>query len=478
MAVRNEKDVIPLAHYLKKRMPPQIRPSGKVRTYSNQGYALLGLIVEEVAGQPCYEYVRERILEPLEMNSSGFKRQTELKENYVISYLQKGGQLIPYQPDFKLNYPAGGLNATALDMGNYISMFLNNGRFKGIQVLDSTTVDKMLHTPFRHYEKAEYGWLFGFPESDWYGMKLYGHGGAVQGFSSQLSLIPEVNAGLFISVNSSNYLTGRSRQFIDNFINDLLAQLMPESMVEEEMAKDKPVLGSVDEPLEAFTGKYRYTQYGFTTLDKLGVLIGLAPEIEIVQKDNTLEILQWNDQLMPVSDLTFHSKYDRYLAFGRGAEGAIDYFFAEAFAYHKLKWYEPVKFQMFWLGSVILVLLIYIIASAVRKLFVRNRKRHLIKNVNLSLASLIVLFISLLAYALKTTDPLEFFYGIPLLLKMALVLPFIIIPLELVSIYLLIKAIRFKELRALCLIYQSLIVVAALFFIPWLMYFNLIGFNY
>ena len=49
-SVRNEKDVITLAQYLKKRMPPQIRPSGKVITYSNHGYALLGLIVEEVSG--------------------------------------------------------------------------------------------------------------------------------------------------------------------------------------------------------------------------------------------------------------------------------------------------------------------------------------------------------------------------------------------------------------------------------------------
>lgn len=175
----------------------------------------------------------------------------------------------------------------------------------------------------------------------------------------------------------------------------------------------------------------------------------------------------------------FHSSvYDNYLAFGRDIKGEISYFFNEAFAYHKLKWYEPVKFQIFWIGSIIIILLIYIIIRAVRKLFARNKKSHLIKNVNFSLSSLIVLFIAMLAFALKTTDPLEFFYGIPLLIKMALVLPLIIIPLEFVSIYLLAKAIRFKELGTFNLIYQSIIVVAVLFFIPWLMYYNLIGFNY
>ena len=477
-SVREEEDVIPLAYYLKEQMPSQIRPSGQVITYSNQGYALLGLIVEEVSGQPCYEYVREKILKPLEMHSSGFKRQAELKDNYVTSYWQKHGQLIPYQSDFKLNYPAGALNATASDMGHYISMFLNNGHYKGRQILDSATVAKMFHTSFRHYEKAEYGRLLGFSEQGWYGLKLYGHTGTAQGFNSQLTLIPEKKIGLFISVNSGNHLTPKTKLFINQFTYDVLAQLMPESMVEKENAKVSPAIGSVDEPLEAFTGKYRYSWYGFRTLEKLGILIGLAPEIEIVKKDNTLEILQWNDKLIPFSDLTFHSKYGRYLAFDSNAKGKIAYFFAEAFSYHKLKWYEPVKFQMFGIGSIILILLIYIIASAVRQLFVRNKKRHLIKGVNFSLSSFIVLFLLMLTYALKTVDPMEFFYGIPLLLKIALVLPFLIIPLEFIAIYLLTKSFRFKELGTFDIIYQSIIVVAVLLFIPWLMYYNLIGFNY
>lgn len=477
-AVRVEKDVIPLAQYLKKRMPPQIRPAGKLITYSNQGYALLGLIVEEVSGLPFYEYISQKILQPLEMDYSGFKRQTELKAYYATSYLQKGGQLIPYKPQFELNYPAGAFSATASDMGHYISMFLNNGNYKGVQILDSSSIAKMFYTPFRHYEKAKYGWLLGFQESYWYGMEICGHGGEIQGFESQLSLIPEENIGLFISVNSSSYPNSKSRVFIDQFIQRLLAQLMPDKVEEKEETEVSITTGSVDEPLDKLTGTYRYTYYGYKTLDKLGVLIGLAPEIEIIQKDNTLEVLPWNEKLIPISDLTFHSGNDNYIAFDRDAKGEVAYFFIEAFPYQKLKWYEPVKFQVLWVGSIILILLIYIISSAASKLFVRNRRGHLIKKLNFSIASLIVLFIALLAFALLTTDPMAFFYGIPMLIKLVLVLPFIIIPLVLFSFYSLIKAIRLKELGTFSLIYQSIILVAALFFIPWLMYYNLIGFNY
>jgi CubicO group peptidase (beta-lactamase class C family) len=240
---------------------------------------------------------------------------------YLSSAKTEGALLIPYQPDFQLSYPAGSCNSTAADMGHYISMFLYNGNFKGNQILDTTSVFKMFHTGFRHYDKSEYGWLLDFPESQWHGMSLIGHGGAIQGFESQLSLIPEKNIGVFISTNSSSYPNSKSRVFIDQFIYNLFARLIPDSIDKKEEAKVSPTTGSVDEPLEKFSGTYRYTQYAQTTFDKVAILIGLAPEIKIVSKDNTLEILEWDDKLIPVSDLTFHSKYDRYLAFGRNTKG-------------------------------------------------------------------------------------------------------------------------------------------------------------
>ena len=84
----------------------------------------------------------------------------------------------------------------------------------------------------------------------------------------------------------------------------------------------------------------------------------------------------------------------------------------------------------------------------------------------------------MLAFFVIKTEPSELFYGIPLLLKIILVLPFLIISCEFFSLYLLAKAFRYKELGVIDLIFQSIIAAAALAFIPWLMYYNLIGFNY
>lgn len=478
--VRTENEAVSLAQYLKKRIPPQIRPAGEALTYSNQGYALLGLIVEEVSGLPFDEYVTKRILKPLEMNSSGFRRQPALKKHYAQSYRQKDGLLIPYELDFPLDYPAGSFNSTAADMGHYISMYLNNGNFHGTQLLDSTTVAHMHKTAFRHYDEAEDGWLLGFNEYRWNGLKVVRHSGGIQGFASELMLIPEKNIGLFMCVNASSIPASQSQVFMGLFINKLWLRLMPEILAKKEPQKIIPEIGSVAEPLANISGTYRYTRYPQKTLDKLAVFVGFAPEVNIVSKGDTLEIVEWGDTLIPISDLTLYSTtYHTYRGFGRNAEGEIDYFFpVGTYAYHKLRWYEPVSFQMYWVGSIVLILLSSLIVGAIRKVFVRDKKRLLLKKIIFPTAFMIILFLGLTAYVLMTVDPQEFFYGIPMLLKITLVLPFLFIPLELYSVWLLIKVYRSKELSAFGLVYQSVVVIAALAIIPWLMYWNLIGFNY
>ncbi|MEN8905402.1 MAG: serine hydrolase domain-containing protein [Clostridiales bacterium] len=475
--VDNEKDVIPLAEYFKKRMPPQIRPAGKVMTYSNHGFGLLALIVEEVSGIPFYEYVDKMIAKPLKMNSSGFKKQKDLESNYAMSYLQKRGKLLPFDPVFMLNYPTGSFSSTAPEMGNYISMFLNHGKFQGVQVLDSTTVVKMHQEAFKHYDESTGGRPLGFFKNYWNGYDLIGHMGMFQGFNSDLVLIPEKNAGFFVCINATNLQGSPGASFLFSIRSKLLEMLIPRSSSKKQESLILPKPGIADEPLKAFAGTYRRTWYPLNTLDKFAVLIGYANEFEIVANDSILEIVGSVDELSPVSGLKFITSYGKYVAFGRNEKGEISYYFDNGESYHKLKWYEPLKIQSFWLASIVLILLISIIASIVGRLYFNKKKSHLIKKVNLLFAALIILFIAMYTLVLVTTEPSVFFYGIPLLLKIALLLPFFIIASELYSIYLLIKAIRYKELGFMGLIYHSIILITGLAFIPLLIIYNLIGFN-
>ena len=85
-----------------------------------------------------------------------------------------------------------------------------------------------------NYEESENGWLLGFYEDRLNGLKIVAHGGDVQGFASELMLIPEKNIGLFLCVNASSIPGSKSRIFIRGFIDKLWVKLMPNILDEKE----------------------------------------------------------------------------------------------------------------------------------------------------------------------------------------------------------------------------------------------------
>lgn len=477
--VKSQEEVIPLAQYLKKRMPPQIRPAGTCISYTNHAYGLLALVVEQVSGLPFDTYVTQNILKPLEMNSSGFKKLLELEKNYVSSYLPDNEQLIPFEPVFMLNYPTGSFSSTAPDMGNYISMFLNYGNYNGVQVLDSTTVIKMHQTAFKNYEEAENGWLLGFHEFQRNGFQIVRHMGMYQGFTSDLIIIPELNTGFFFSLNASSMLNSPSHTFIHSFVNQLLIKLVPENKEENKYTLESVNTGKLDKPLETFSGIYRISLYPHKTLDKIAILMGFTYEIEIASNDSALEIKEWNHILNPVAGLTFNSSFGGNVAFAENAKGEIFYYFDNTATYERLKWYEPVRFQLYWICSILIILLVYVIAKVTDRFYFGNKHNHPIKKMTFLLASFVIIFLLMLALIIIFTEPSAlFFFGIPFLLKITLVLPLLILTSAFIALFLLIKAFWYKELGNISLIFQSVAIAAAMAFIPWLIYYNLIGFHY
>ena len=173
------------------------------------------------------------------------------------------------------------------------------------------------------------------------------------------------------------------------------------------------------------------------------------------------------------------TEYNTYRAFGIDSQGDLKYFFPNGtFSYHKLNWYEPLAFQKFWIGSIVIVFLISLLVSILRLIFFRSAKSYAIQKINSFVALLILLFLGLTAYGLSTIDPQEIVYGLPTLNKISLIIPFILIPLVLYSIFALISSWISREFSTRSLVYHSILVFAAVSFIPWLWYWNLIGFNY
>jgi CubicO group peptidase (beta-lactamase class C family) len=103
----------------------EARP-GERWLYLNEGYILLGGIIEKLSGLSYAEYVRKKILEPLGMRNTGFlgEEVPELATPYVVP--QEGqphpGKIrpIPIGSD-------GALVSTVLDLAKYLGMWLRRG---------------------------------------------------------------------------------------------------------------------------------------------------------------------------------------------------------------------------------------------------------------------------------------------------------------------------------------------------------------
>jgi CubicO group peptidase (beta-lactamase class C family) len=69
---------------------------GSRASHSNVGYLVLGQLITHLAGQPFIEYVREKILQPLEMTNTGFSYLEQ--SPYAVGYHRRRSLLTPLLP--------------------------------------------------------------------------------------------------------------------------------------------------------------------------------------------------------------------------------------------------------------------------------------------------------------------------------------------------------------------------------------------
>ena len=86
---------------------------GQQRHYSNGGYTLLQLAIEEVTGEPFARYMQREVLDPLGMTHSSFTWQEDLRAQSATGY-DVAGRAVPRSA--LTEQAAGGLQTTANDL--------------------------------------------------------------------------------------------------------------------------------------------------------------------------------------------------------------------------------------------------------------------------------------------------------------------------------------------------------------------------
>lgn len=214
----------PLGPFLAANMPSPTNPPGEVFIYSNYGYALAALIVEEVSGTPFDQYVEQNIFSPLKMTHSSYLLAPPLPEHMVTGYQYRDGEQIPQPVDYADDYPGGSIISTAQDMSHFMLAHLGDGCYQGACILKTTTLAEM-HQRWAETPYEGQNVTFGFVEGIIDGQRLLGHSGAIRGFGNSLDMIPGHNAGYFFSFNAECLETSACQivsefrtQFLERFL--------------------------------------------------------------------------------------------------------------------------------------------------------------------------------------------------------------------------------------------------------------------
>lgn len=170
--------------------------------YSNTGFNLLELLVEEVTGRDFTEYMSNEVLNPLGMHHSSFT-WSEAMEPVPVGYDVKGNPIPVYIYPEKAS---GGLFATVGDMATFVTAGMTEFSHVGLQVLNAQYISK-LYTPmvkvpgFYGLAFESYG-LGHFIEILPNGKKAVSHGGQGSGWMTHFHSVPETGDGIVILTNS------------------------------------------------------------------------------------------------------------------------------------------------------------------------------------------------------------------------------------------------------------------------------------
>ena len=205
-------------------------------SYSTYGYNLLGAALQQAAGRPFVQLVREVVFEPLGMSSSVTDHTDSIIAHRTSFYERSGGGSSyhtrqsgwqsatrtvlngPYT-DNSNKAPGGGFLTTPTDLVRFGSAHLMPGFLK-----ESTL--QLLFAPQRTNsgEETSYGlgWQLG---EDSQGHPTIGHGGGAVGGTSQLLMHPDLGLVVALQVNLTDAGIGRAaREVAAIFRRELAAR--------------------------------------------------------------------------------------------------------------------------------------------------------------------------------------------------------------------------------------------------------------
>lgn len=211
---------------------------GIAHEYSNMGFALLGLIIKKVSGQPYEQYITQHILQPLGMDHTYWEYTLVPEKQLALGYRWLNGAWVEQPLLHDGAYGAmGGMITTMEDFSKYMAFHmaawpsrsgLDAGPLKrsSLREMQQLSILNTLNTRYTYPGGRICPMVSGYG----YGMRTFkdckgrfmtGHSGGLPGFGSNWTLLPDYGIGI-ISFSNVTYASAAA---INMYVLDTLISL-------------------------------------------------------------------------------------------------------------------------------------------------------------------------------------------------------------------------------------------------------------
>ena len=242
---------------------------GRVFSYSNPGFDVAGLLIEELGGRPYADVMSERLFKPLGMSSSTFRPTVAMTYPLSQGHSSAKGKPAVIRPfgDNVAGWPDGFMFSSVNDLARFAVAFVNGGRIDGKQVLTPAVIAKLstpytdLHSRFG-FDNGKYG--YGLFVHDYRGASLVWHAGLMPGFGALLQMVPAHRFAVIVLANRSGSLLNKTAE-------KAMELVLPLSAKAEAKSEQAMVIGEAE--ISEYVGIYRNTPESAELLLKQGRLV-------------------------------------------------------------------------------------------------------------------------------------------------------------------------------------------------------------
>jgi CubicO group peptidase (beta-lactamase class C family) len=197
-----------------KYLEPQ-EPMREAFLYNNLMFAAAGYMIELQSGKRWEDFVREKILNPLDMKGTSYSISDMTHQpDFGVPFTEKRDSFelykIPYYEDIEGVAPCGAIASNIDDISHWLIALMNEGKYKGRQVLPAevlkATLDPAIALPntltesLGYWEILNSAYGMGRQTVSYRGHLLTFHGGDLPGFHSQVSFRPREHFGVIVLV--------------------------------------------------------------------------------------------------------------------------------------------------------------------------------------------------------------------------------------------------------------------------------------